>query len=146
MTKCGLKACLVSVSGGVDSAVTYALMCEAAKLPGSPIKKVLGIAQPIHRFVFGLFSDGLEFSHIFKALRPCGSVHSSCRSMVVRSSLSIRPSCTISFPLRSRPRSPMVSRIVYSPMASCDRTCALRSSSVALSPLVLGSFVLTQNV
>jgi NAD+ synthase (glutamine-hydrolysing) len=39
---------VVSVSGGIDSAVTYGLMLEASKKPGSPIKKTLGIAQPIH--------------------------------------------------------------------------------------------------
>jgi len=48
MAKAGLKACVVSVSGGVDSAVVYALMLAAAAKPGSPIKKTLGISQPIH--------------------------------------------------------------------------------------------------
>lgn len=41
--KAGLKACLVSVSGGVDSAVTLALMKHAQKRQGSPIEKVLGM-------------------------------------------------------------------------------------------------------
>jgi len=36
------------VSGGVDSAVTLALLKHAQKQQGSPIKKVLAIAQPIH--------------------------------------------------------------------------------------------------
>eukprot|EP00033_Pygsuia_biforma_P001262 GCRY01001428.1.p1 GENE.GCRY01001428.1~~GCRY01001428.1.p1 ORF type:complete len:298 (-),score=38.89 GCRY01001428.1:913-1806(-) len=48
MRKCGLKACVVSVSGGVDSAVTLALMMKASQQKDSPIQKVLGIAQPIH--------------------------------------------------------------------------------------------------
>jgi hypothetical protein len=48
MRKNGLSGCVVSVSGGIDSAVTYALMMEASKLPGSPIKRTVGIAQPIH--------------------------------------------------------------------------------------------------
>ena len=48
MRSCGLKACVISLSGGVDSAVTCALMKHAASMPGSPIKKVLGVAQPIH--------------------------------------------------------------------------------------------------
>ena len=39
---------MVSVSGGIDSAVTYALMLEASKAPNSPIRKAYGIAQPIH--------------------------------------------------------------------------------------------------
>lgn len=37
----------VSVSGGVDSAVTLGLMRYAMSMPDSPIKKILGIAQPI---------------------------------------------------------------------------------------------------
>ena len=37
----------VSVSGGVDSAVTLGLMKYAMSMPDSPIKKILGIAQPI---------------------------------------------------------------------------------------------------
>jgi len=48
MSKNHLSGCVVSVSGGVDSALTLALMLHASKKPNSPIKKVLGIAQPIH--------------------------------------------------------------------------------------------------
>lgn len=54
MKKCGLKACCVSLSGGVDSAVTLALMCHASKMEGSPIEKVLAIAQPIHSSAWAL--------------------------------------------------------------------------------------------
>ena len=48
MRQCGLKACTISVSGGVDSAVMYGLCSIASKQPGSPIQRVVGIAQPIH--------------------------------------------------------------------------------------------------
>merc|ERR1712038_932054 len=48
MKKAGLKACVVNVSGGIDSAVTLALCLKAAEQKDSPIKKVQGIAQPIH--------------------------------------------------------------------------------------------------
>lgn len=48
MRKCGLKACVVSVSGGVDSTCTLALVLHAQKQQNSPIQKILGIAQPIH--------------------------------------------------------------------------------------------------
>jgi NAD+ synthase (glutamine-hydrolysing) len=44
----GLSACVVNMSGGVDSSVTMALLIAAQKKAGSPIKKILGIAQPIH--------------------------------------------------------------------------------------------------
>lgn len=40
MKKCGLKACVVSVSGGVDSAVTLGLMKYASEMKDSPIQKV----------------------------------------------------------------------------------------------------------
>jgi len=48
MRQCGLKAAVVSVSGGVDSAITIAILDYARKQEGSPIEKVIGIAQPIH--------------------------------------------------------------------------------------------------
>jgi NAD+ synthase (glutamine-hydrolysing) len=48
MRKAGLKACTVSVSGGVDSAVIYGLCVIASKQPDSPIQRVVGVAQPIH--------------------------------------------------------------------------------------------------
>jgi len=48
LRKAGLKGCVVSVSGGVDSAVTLGLMHTASKKENSPIKRVVGIAQPIH--------------------------------------------------------------------------------------------------
>jgi NAD+ synthase (glutamine-hydrolysing) len=47
LNKAGLKACLVSVSGGIDSAVTFALMKYAQQKKGSPLQRVIGIAQPI---------------------------------------------------------------------------------------------------
>jgi len=47
MSKCGLKACVISVSGGIDSAVVLGLCLKAQKKQNSPIKRVLAIAQPI---------------------------------------------------------------------------------------------------
>ena len=38
----------VSVSGGVDSAVTLGLMKYAMNMENSPIQRILGISQPIH--------------------------------------------------------------------------------------------------
>eukprot|EP01117_Protostelium_nocturnum_P007282 TRINITY_DN2606_c0_g1_i1.p1 TRINITY_DN2606_c0_g1~~TRINITY_DN2606_c0_g1_i1.p1 ORF type:complete len:296 (+),score=123.26 TRINITY_DN2606_c0_g1_i1:117-1004(+) len=46
--KAGLKACVVSVSGGIDSSVILALAHRAMEKEGSPIVKVVGVAQPIH--------------------------------------------------------------------------------------------------
>jgi len=43
----GLDSAVIGLSGGVDSAVVYALLLEAQKIPGSPIKKVLGLVMPI---------------------------------------------------------------------------------------------------
>jgi len=48
MKKFGLSACVTSVSGGVDSAVTIALCAFAKKKPGSAVKRVVGLCQPIH--------------------------------------------------------------------------------------------------
>ena len=48
MRKCGLKACVTSVSGGIDSAATLALCAKAMKVEGSPIQRNVGVCQPIH--------------------------------------------------------------------------------------------------
>jgi hypothetical protein len=47
LTKNRLSATVVSLSGGIDSSVTIALCKRASMLPGSPLKKVVGIQQPI---------------------------------------------------------------------------------------------------
>jgi len=43
-----LSACLVSLSGGVDSAVTLGLMKRALDAKDSPLKRILAVNQPIH--------------------------------------------------------------------------------------------------
>jgi NAD+ synthetase len=47
LTASGLQACVVGVSGGVDSAVTLGLACRAAAQPGSPIRKVVAALLPM---------------------------------------------------------------------------------------------------
>jgi len=54
MSKCGLSACVTSISGGVDSAVTLALCKHAQKQKGSPIKRCVGLCQPIHSSAWAL--------------------------------------------------------------------------------------------
>jgi len=44
----------VSISGGVDSAVTLGLMKRAMDMPGSPLKRILAVAQPIHSSAWAL--------------------------------------------------------------------------------------------
>lgn len=43
----GIAGCVVNLSGGIDSAVTFALLSRAKATENSPITRVLGIAQPI---------------------------------------------------------------------------------------------------
>jgi len=47
-TKCGLKGVVINLSGGIDSSVTAGLCHYASKMPGSPIQKIVCLAQPIH--------------------------------------------------------------------------------------------------
>lgn len=95
MTRNGLKACVVSVSGGIDSAVTYALMLEAAKQPGSPIKRTLGIAQPIHRC--GAVAAAVPVADVAPTARQqYGSALMSSRRSAARSSLWTRRTSTTS--------------------------------------------------
>lgn len=47
MKKCKLSACVIGVSGGVDSAIVLGLVNHASKQKGSPIKKVVPLLMPI---------------------------------------------------------------------------------------------------
>ncbi|OGO86843.1 MAG: NAD(+) synthase [Clostridiales bacterium GWE2_32_10] len=47
MSKCGLKACVVAVSGGIDSAVVLAIVTNASRSKNSPIKKIIPLLLPI---------------------------------------------------------------------------------------------------
>jgi NAD+ synthase (glutamine-hydrolysing) len=54
MQRFGLKTCVTSISGGIDSAVILAL-CAAAKVKsGSPIVNNVGVCQPIHSSAWAL--------------------------------------------------------------------------------------------
>ena len=46
-TEEGLDSAVVGLSGGIDSAVVFSLLFKASQVPGSPIKKVLGLSMPI---------------------------------------------------------------------------------------------------
>lgn len=48
MAKFGLTGCVISVSGGIDSAVTYALAKLTQKTYPDIVKRVVPLAQPIH--------------------------------------------------------------------------------------------------
>lgn len=48
LSSSGLSGCVISISGGVDSAVTLALIHRAMQQEGSPIKRIVAICQPIH--------------------------------------------------------------------------------------------------
>jgi hypothetical protein len=48
LRKCGLKGAVVSVSGGVDSAVTLGLLDRARSMADSPLTRIIAVAQPIH--------------------------------------------------------------------------------------------------
>jgi NAD+ synthase (glutamine-hydrolysing) len=63
--KNGLKATVVNVSGGIDSAVTIALASYAMAKEGSPLKRVVGIAQPIHS-TENIWKRALELGEAFK--------------------------------------------------------------------------------
>ncbi|MDP2437387.1 MAG: hypothetical protein Q8P67_16710, partial [archaeon] len=48
MSNCGLRGAVVNVSGGVDSAVVLGLCCYAQKTSPTILRRVVGVAQPIH--------------------------------------------------------------------------------------------------
>ena len=48
LQKAGLHGAVINMSGGIDSSVTAALCIHASQMENSPLKRILGIAQPIH--------------------------------------------------------------------------------------------------
>lgn len=54
MRRCGLKACVTSISGGIDSAVVLAMCARAMHADSSPIQKNIGLCQPIHSSAWAL--------------------------------------------------------------------------------------------
>lgn len=46
MRHCGLNACVVAISGGIDSAAVLSLVAHAQKQPNSPIKKIVAVTIP----------------------------------------------------------------------------------------------------
>lgn len=51
MSKFNLSACVVAVSGGIDSAVVLALVNYASKQENSPIKKIVPLLLPIEKSI-----------------------------------------------------------------------------------------------
>lgn len=58
------NSCTVSVSGGINSAVIYALCTIASKQQYSPIKYVVGIAQPL-RTTVSTWRHALDLKRVF---------------------------------------------------------------------------------
>ena len=54
MRRFGLKTCVTSISGGIDSACILALCGHAQKMEGSPIAHNVGVCQPIHSSAWAL--------------------------------------------------------------------------------------------
>jgi NAD+ synthase (glutamine-hydrolysing) len=67
MGRHGLKACITSISGGIDSAVILALCARAAKANGSPIVANVGVCQPIQSSAWAL-DRGRE------NIKACGAI------------------------------------------------------------------------
>lgn len=58
LRKAKLKSCVVAVSGGIDSAVTLALVDYASKQAGSPIERIVPITLPVFKSEFTTNQEG----------------------------------------------------------------------------------------
>jgi NAD+ synthase (glutamine-hydrolysing) len=88
MRKSNLKTCVVSVSGGVDSAVTLALCHFASKMQNSPITSVVGVCQPIKSSEWAL-NRGKEVINAFNAkeiIVDQSDIHTQLVSLVEKGS------------------------------------------------------------
>ena len=64
MLKNDFNSCTMSVSGDIYSAVIYGLCSIASKQPGSPIKRVVGVAQPVCTTV-SIWRHALDLKQVF---------------------------------------------------------------------------------
>jgi len=51
MRKSKLKACVIAISGGIDSAVSLGIVKKASKMPNSPIEKIVPMLLPISKSI-----------------------------------------------------------------------------------------------
>ena len=65
LSKSGLHGAVINMSGGIDSSVTAALCIHASQMPNSPLKQIIGIAQPIH--VCSIFYTPFLLPNTFRA-------------------------------------------------------------------------------
>lgn len=49
MARYNLKTCVIAISGGIDSAVVYAIASKAKEQPNSPIEKIVPIFLPVYK-------------------------------------------------------------------------------------------------
>lgn len=84
MTRCRLRACVTSVSGGVDSAVVLALCARAMQSPGSPICKNVGVCQPIHSSDWALQrgKENIAACHAVEVVVDQTELHSKLAELV----------------------------------------------------------------
>eukprot|EP01083_Nonionella_stella_P233562 822775_1 len=61
----GLKGAVLNLSGGVDSAVTLGLLKHASRMPFSPLRRILAVAQPIHSSSWA-FNRAKEAADVFE--------------------------------------------------------------------------------
>lgn len=57
MGKAGLHGIVINMSGGIDSSCTAGICLHAMKMKDSPIKRVVGVAQPIHVYKHSFFNN-----------------------------------------------------------------------------------------
>lgn len=70
-TRANLKAAVVAVSGGIDSAVVLSLVARAKAQKGSPIKKIVALSLPIHKSKFTTNQDE-AVSRAIEVIQACG--------------------------------------------------------------------------
>jgi len=108
MRENGLSAAVVSVSGGVDSAVTLGLIKRSLDTPNSPVKRILGVAQPIHSSAWALnrAKEAAESLHAPLAVVEQTNLHTTL-SALVDTSVGINGGSFAKGQLRSYMRAPV---------------------------------------
>jgi NAD+ synthase (glutamine-hydrolysing) len=89
MKKYGLKACVVGCSGGIDSAVTFALCMKAMKFKDSPIKHVVPVLMPMDPSKSETYKRAIQLCNTFNATPFTDEIVLQAQTMMEKSCSSL---------------------------------------------------------
>jgi NAD+ synthase (glutamine-hydrolysing) len=103
-----LNTCIISVSGGIDSATVFAICKYASKQPNTNIKNIVAIAQPIestHNIWTRVFELEKVYEHPIKVINQSENFHNLTN--MIQDIINIEPNQFVKGQFKSYMRTPI---------------------------------------